>query len=169
VNQSTPIPVLLERATTLPEIFDVVKESVRRHLKTERTGLMLGLSNLGGGAQGLVGGFFQVAGNMIVLNTLPLLRLEQTAPQYWKPYAFHVMLHEYIHSIGYLTEEQTRPLVHEISETLFGGNHVVTDMARGWEKYMPNLVYPTHGWQPSAAGPLEVVRGFDRDATSYIQ
>jgi hypothetical protein len=158
----------LEQAADLPAVFDVVKDCVRRHLRVERAGLMLGLSNLGGNSDHLVGGFFQVAGNMIVLNKLPLHRLQETQPAWYKPFAFHVLLHEYIHSIGYLTEAQTRPLVLDITRANFGEDHVATDMARGWAKYLPSLVYPTVGWQPEGAFELEVVRGFDPDATSYI-
>lgn len=161
--------VLLDQANTMPEIFEVVKEVVRRHLKKERSGLMLGLSNLGGGTGYLVGGFFQVAGNMIVMNRLPLARIQETDPRLYKPYIFHILLHEYIHSIGYLDEASTRPLVHDISRSEFGEEHVVTDLARGWQKYMPNLVYPVVGWEPEGGFSVEVVRGFDPDSTSYIQ
>lgn len=167
--RNPPAPALLERASTLPEVFDVVKEVVRRHLKVERAGLMLGLSNLGGSPNQLVGGFFQVAGNMIVLNTLPLHRLDQTRPELRKPYEFHVLLHEYIHSVGYLTERETRPLVLEISEAQFGRDHPVTDLARGWEKYLPDMVYPVYGYEPEGGFEVEVVRGFDPGASSYIQ
>lgn len=160
---------LLERARTLPEIFDVVKECVRRQMKSERSGLMLGLSNLGGGTQYLVGGFFQVAGNMIIMNRLPLQRIEQTKPDLYKPYVFHILLHEYIHALGYLSEGQTRPLVYEVSSAEFGEGHVVTELAQGWDKYMPNLVYPVFGWQPQGEFPIEVVRGFDPSSTGYIQ
>src|SRR5438309_11826450 len=83
---------LYEASNSLPEIFDVVKEAVRRQLKVERSGLMLGLSNLGQGPQSLVGGFFQVAGNMIVMNTLPLARLQATKPELHKPFVFHILL-----------------------------------------------------------------------------
>ncbi len=165
----TPAPVLLDRAETLPQIFDVVKTVVRRHLKTERTGLMLGLANLGGGQSGLVGGFFQVAGNMIVMNTLPFKRMEATRPDLRTPFAFHILLHEYIHSIGYLTEQETRPLVLEISRAEFGEEHPVTKLAEDWRPFWGDLVYPVYGWQPPGGFELEVVRGFDADASPYIQ
>jgi hypothetical protein len=158
-----------ELAKTMPEIFDVVKLCVRRRLNVERSGLMLGLSNLGGGQGYLVGGFYQVAGNMIVMNKFPLHRIEETRPELYKPFIFHILLHEYIHSIGYLTEQETRPLVLEISKAEFGESHVVTDLARGWHKYMPNLTYPVVGWQPEGGFNIEVVRGFDPDSTGYIQ
>jgi hypothetical protein len=160
---------MLDQATTMPEIFEVVKEVVRLHMKVERSGLMLGLSNLGGGTGYLVGGFFQVAGNMIVMNSLPLARIQETNPALYKPYVFHILLHEYVHSIGYLDEATTRPIVLELSERAFGKDHAVAELGRGWEKYMPNLVYPVVGWQPEGGFSVEVVRGFDPGATSYIQ
>lgn len=168
-QERLPAAARLEAARTMPEIFDVVKMVVRRHLDKERAGLMLGLANLGGGQAGLVGGFFQVAGNMIVMNSLPLERIRQTRPELHKPFVFHILLHEYIHSIGYLTEQETRPLVLAISEAEFGPEHAVTDLARDWRPYMGNLVFPVYGWQPTGGFQLEVVPGFDPDAASYIQ
>lgn len=169
MRADTPAPSLLDRAETLPEIFGVVKTVVRRHLRKERTGLMLGLANLGGGPSGLVGGFFQVAGNMIVMNTLPFERIDATRPELRKPFAFHILLHEYIHSIGYLTERETRPLVLEISRAAFGDEHAVTRLAEDWRPFWDDLVYPAYGWQPPGGFDLEVVRGFDAAASPYIQ
>lgn len=163
-----PIPQLFDEAQTLPELFDVAKEVVRRHLNAERAGLMLGLANLGGGQSYLVGGFFQVAGNVIVMNTFPLERIQGTRPELYKPFAFHILLHEYIHSLGYLTEAQTRPLVLELSERAFGPTHLVTELAKGWGAFMPDLVYPVYGWQPPGGFQIEFVRGFDPGSTSYI-
>lgn len=166
--KSSPATEALERAQTLPDIFNVVKDIVRRHLGVDRSGLMLGLSNLGGGMDGLIGGFFQVGGNMIVMNKFPLWRLETANPELYKPYVFHILLHEYIHSIGYLTEQETRPLVLELSRKEFGEEHPVTQFALGWRQFMPNLVFPDFGWQPNEPFSVEVVRGFDPDASSYI-
>lgn len=165
----SPAALRLERARTLPELFDLVKDIVRRHLRLERGGIMLGLANLGGGLQGLVGGFFQVGGNMIVMNEFPLWRLEQTNPKLYKPFAFHILLHEYLHSVGFLTEAQTRPRVLELARKEFGEKHPVTEFAKGWDQFMPNLVFPTYGWQPEGAPRVEIVRGLDPDASSsYI-
>jgi hypothetical protein len=159
----------IEQARGLPDLFDLVKDVVRRRLGVERSGLMLGLSNLGGGPGYLLGGFYQVAGNMIVMNEFPLRRLQDTKPELYKPFAFHILLHEYIHAIGYLTESQTRPLVLEISQAEFGPDHPVTEFAKGWDKHLPNLVYPNVGYEPAGGFQLEVVRGIDPGATGYIQ
>ena len=150
-------------------MFTLAKDIVRKHLKIDRTGLMLGLANLGGGLGGLVGGFYQVAGNVIVLNTLPLRRLKETAPELHNAYAFHVLLHEYLHGLGYLTEQEVRPMVEELATKEFGPHHPVTQFAQGWTKFFPNLVYPVYGWNPPGGFDLEIVRGFDHEATDYIQ
>lgn len=160
---------LFQRANSLPEIFDVVKELVRRHLKVERSGLMVGLSDLGAGNGVLVGGFFQVAGNMIVMNRFPLARIQAQDPALVKPFALHILLHEYIHSIGYLDEISTRHLVHRISSKQFGPKHIVTQMADGWGRYFADLEFPEVGWQPEGDFSIEVVRGLDARATDYIQ
>ena len=76
----------LERTHDIPEIFELVKLAVRKNTGKERSGLMLGLSNLGGGPQGFVGAFYPVATNIIVMNTLPLERIKQTDPSLYKPY-----------------------------------------------------------------------------------
>lgn len=159
----------LEQATSLPEIFEIVKDLVRKRLGRERAGLMLGLSNLGGGRDGLVGGFFQVASNMIVMNTMPLQRIRETQPELYKPYAFHILLHEYLHTIGFLDEPSTRRLTAEITAEAFGDDHLATQLTEGWQRFFDNLTYPVVGWQPQKEFNVEVVRGFDPGATSYIQ
>jgi len=159
----------LENAKNMVEIFELVKRAVRETTGMERSGLMLGLSNLGGGLAGFVGAFYPVATNIIVMNTLPLTRVRETAPHLYKPYVFHILLHEYLHTLGIIDEGDTRAKALEISERLFGAGHPATDIARDLSKYIPNLVYPVHGWQPEGNPSLELVKGFDRSSTdSYI-
>jgi len=135
----------------------------------ERSGLMLGLSNLGGGPQGFVGAFYPVATNIIVMNTMPLVRIRQTDPKLYKPYVFHILLHEYLHSLGIIDEEATRAKALEISRKVFGDDHAATSIAADLGRFMPNLVYPVYGWKPDQEPKLELVKGFDRSSTdAYI-
>jgi len=159
----------LEAARGLPEIFELVKKAVSRTTGMERSGLMLGLSNLGGGLAGFVGAYYPVATNIIVMNTLPLRRVKETAPHLYKPYVFHILLHEYLHTLGILDETQVRVKAQEISEQTFGTEHPATEIAKDLSKFMPNLVYPVYGWQPPSDPGLELVKDFDRSSTdSYI-
>lgn len=159
----------LEKARDMPEIFELVKLAVRKTWGKERSGLMLGLSNLGGGPDGFVGAFYPVATNIIVMNTLPLNRIRQTDPTLYKPYVFHILLHEYIHALGIIDEAATRTKVKEISERMFGADHPTTQLALDMTRFMPNLVYPVYGWKPEGEPSLELVKGFDRSSTDlYI-
>lgn len=157
----------LQRTKDLADIFELVKEAVRKSMGKERSGLMLGLSNLGGGPDGFVGAFYPVATNIIVMNTTPLTRIKQTNPELYKPYAFHILLHEYLHTLGIMDEAATRAKALEISQATFGEGHMATQIAMDLSRFMPNLVYPVYGWKPPGDPGLELVRGFDRSSTNH--
>ena len=159
--------IRLEHAHTLADIFEVVKEAVWKSETQSRGGLMLGLANLGNHPGGFFGAFFTIGSNFIVMNKIPLLRIKETKPALYKPYAFHVLLHEYIHSLGYLNEEFVRQKVYEISRSLFGKAHLVTQIAEDTNRFIPNLAYPDISWKPDDMH-IELVEGFDRSSVSYI-
>ena len=158
----------LEKAKTFSDIFDIVKDITRQYLGMEQAGLMVGISDLGAFDKGFIGAFYSLNSNMIIINKRPLARVLQTNPSLYNHYIFHVMLHEYIHSIGSYDEAQTRQLVYEISEHYFGANHLVTQLAANIEKFMPNLAYPVHGFQPPQDINIEFIKGIDRKNTNYI-
>jgi len=169
VNAAKSFDSELDSAKDLADIFEVVKLAVRKSTGKERPGLMLGLANLGGGPQGFVGAFFPIATNIIVMNSLPLKRIKETDPALYKPYVFHILLHEYLHTLGIIDEAATRRKAYEISVQLFGKNHPVSQFAADLSKFVPKLVYPYYGWQPQGEYQLELVKGFDRSSTSsYI-
>ena len=158
----------LKKAKTFADIFEIVKEIVIEFLGAEQAGLMVGVTDLGSHSQGFIGAFYSLNANMIIINKKPLARILQTNPSLYNYYIFHVMLHEYVHSIGSYDEAQTRQLVHEISQHYFGANHIVTQLASNIEKFMPNLVYPSSGFQPPQEVNIEFVKGIDRKNTNYI-
>lgn len=167
--EKTIFEAKLERAKDIPEIFELVKQAVRKTIGKERSGLMLGLSNLGGGPEGFVGAFYPVATNIIVMNTMPLDRIKQTDPLLYKPYVFHILLHEYIHALGIIDEGATRAKAKEISEKVLGPQHTATELAMDMSRFMPKLVYPVYGWKPEVEPTLTLVKGFDRSSTDlYI-
>ena len=159
----------LSSAKDLADIFELVKVIVRKTIGKERPGLMLGLANLGGGPHGFVGAFFPIATNIIVMNSLPLKRIRETDPALYKPYVFHILLHEYLHTLGVIDEVATKRMAYEISAKTFGKEHPVTQFAVDLSRFVPKLVYPVYGWQPQEDYQLELVKGFDRSSTqSYI-
>jgi hypothetical protein len=160
----------LDEAKSLSDIFELVKEAVRRVIKTGRAGLTLGLAELGGGEDYWIGAFYPIGSNTIIMNKTSLRRISETDPCSFNAYAFNVLLHEYIHSLGYIEENKTRNLVYWISRELFGEDHVVTQMAEDMSRFFPNLTYPTQGFVPHNIEnlELEMVQDFDRSSTNYI-
>jgi hypothetical protein len=157
----------LDKANSLPDIFEVVKSMVLHSTGKSRGGLMLGMANLGNPSQGFFGGFFAMGSNVIVLNKIPLQRIKETRPALYKPYVFDVMLHEYLHSLGYLDEEEVRLKVHQMIRDALGEDHLATQIAADIGRFIKHLAYPDVSWKPEDAG-LELVTGFDRSSVSYI-
>lgn len=158
----------LARAKTIADAFAVVQDVVRQELGREQAGLLVGLADLGSSPQGFVGAFYLIPSNIIIVNTRPLKRVKQTRPSLYMPYLFHVILHEYVHSIGSYDEEETRRLVYGMSGRVFGKGHIVTKLARDLSAFMPDLTYPWHGFQPPEGMEIEFVAGIDRKNVDYI-
>ncbi len=157
----------LEEARSLADIFEVVKSVVLNSIGKSRGGLMLGMADLGNHPQGFFGGFFTTGSNVIVLNKIPLQRIKETRPELYKPYVFHVLLHEYIHSLGYLDESLVKSKVYQITRDALGEEHLATRMAANAEGFIKHLAYPDMAWRPDDVG-LELVKDFDRSSVSYI-
>ncbi len=157
----------LDNAKTLADIFEVVKAAVWESRRKSRGGLMLGLANLGNHPQGFFGAFYPVGSNVIVMNKIPLERIKETRPELFKPYIFHVLLHEYLHTLGYLDENGVRKMVLEITRDVFGDGHLATGIATDTQHFFHNLVYPGAAWQADDMD-MELVPGFDRGSASYI-
>jgi hypothetical protein len=146
----------------LIETFEDVKGVVKKYEGRSRAGLMLGLQEIGATMNGFIGAYFPNSSNIIVINKAPLRRIYETNPDLLKPYGFHVLLHEYIHSLGFLDEVVTRQKTYDISKKQFGESHIITKLSTNMKQFFPNLVYPIQGWLPPKGTPeIEIVRGFD--------
>lgn len=158
----------LDEAKTFPEIFELVKESVKIVFRKERAGLMLGLSDLGSSHHGFIGAFYPVGSNIIIMNKTPLRNIENTNPSLMNAYIFHILLHEYLHTLGIIDEELARYMTHEVSKRVFGRSHVVTEMAANFSKFFPNVIYPSLGWESPQDFQIELVDNFDYSNAGYI-
>lgn len=114
----------LESAKNYGDVFALVKKAVKRSLGQHRVGLMLYLGNL----PMKVGAFHPMGTNDIVLNRRLLEAAAKTEPK-WKAYVFSILLHEYLHSLGYADERQVRGLTYRISLDNFGRDHPVVEAA----------------------------------------
>ena len=157
----------LEKAKSFADIFHLVKNAVKNSLGTDQAGLLLGLSDLGAYGNAYLGAFYSFDANTIVINKRPLNKIKQTNPGSYNSYVFHVLLHEYVHSLGIVEEDQVRQLVYEITQKHFGKNHLATQMAFDLEKFIPNLTFDDN-FEPPEDLSIEFVSGIDRDNTDYI-
>ena len=166
----------VDAARDYTELFALVKRLVEREMRKSRSGIMLGLAGLGLSPSGFFGGYFVLGSNAIVLNRDVLAYVRAKEPDWHNAYAFHVLLHEYLHTLGFFSEDAVRPLAYQLSLRGLGPDHKATRIAAAMvpgergepPEFFRQLVYPTFGWAPSARPDIEIVKGFDPDSTPYI-
>jgi len=151
-----------EEIEDFQEIFSLVKEGVQEVTGRSRAGLMLGLADLGVKQNGFIGAFYPVGTNVIVLNKTPLKMIEAQKPDMLKPYVFHVLMHEYLHTLGVLNERHTELFTMKINEKIFGEEHPVTRMSFDFDRLFPNVVMPEIGMQLPTSPNIELVDDFER-------
>lgn len=157
----------LNEAKTIPDIFELVKRAVRVIEGKQRGGLMLGLADLGEGAEAWIGGYHVVSSNAIIMNSRPLDYIQRDSPHLYKAYVFFILLHEYIHTLGVIDERMCRVKTYEIAERLFG-DHLIVEMAKDIRKFLPYLKQVAYGWSPPRDPDVHFVQGFDRSSASYF-
>lgn len=162
---------LEELKKEMPGIFEKVKEDVKKTLGYHRAGLSLGLAELGVFRGSFVGGMHFSPGTDIIMNKTPLkIILEEQAYEIVWSFTYHILLHEYIHSLGILDEQQCRMLTLKISKEIFkDADHPTIILAkRGIGTYFANLhlIYAPPEYHPDGIS-IEYVYGFDRESYSY--
>jgi hypothetical protein len=108
----------LDRSFNFSEVFQLVKKSVKSSLGKRRTGLMLGLADL----PEYIGAFHQMGSNFIVMNRSLLDQVTHIAKdrQTLNAYVFYTLLHEYLHTLGYVDEGEVRRLTRQICARVLG-------------------------------------------------
>jgi len=155
----------------IPEIFEKVREDVKKTLGRHRAGLSLGLAEMGMYKGGFIGGMHFPPGTDIVMNKTPLKKIIKEQPDgiIWA-YTYHILLHEYVHSLGVWNEQQCRALTQKISEEIFANNdHPAIILAkRGIGVYFPdlNVIYAPPEYRPDGIS-IEYIYGFDKESYSY--
>lgn len=160
----------LDECSTLADIFELVKQSVKRFLNKHRAGLMLGLANLGMRRGYFVGAFHPIGSNIIVMNKAPYnLALRTTDKRVFNAYCYHLLLHEYLHALGYVDEEKVRDLVYEVCNLALGKDNPATVMAeRGIAFYFPKVTYFSQNFPIPRGLQIELVKDFDKSSAGYI-
>ena len=162
----------LDNCTTLAKVFELVKESVKRFLNMHRAGLMLGLADLGMKSGYFIGAFHPVGSNIIVVNRTPLeTALRTKERRIFNAYCFHLFLHEYLHSLGYIDEDDVKELTYEVCRLALGNDHPATRMAeKGIAIYFPKVGYlPSDGYLDRMRRGLSEMELIDLKTPDYIK
>ena len=155
----------------MPEIFEKVKKDVKRTVGRHRAGISLGLVELGMSQGGFVGGMHFPPGTDIVMNKTPLkVFLEEQPYEIVWSYTYHILLHEYVHSLGVWDEYQCREITRRITEEVFKeADHPAIILAKkGIGTYFPNLnlIYRPPEKRPDGIS-IEYITGFDKNSYEY--
>lgn len=154
----------LSSAEGFDAIFEMVKTATERSLRMHRAGLTLVLGDI----PNSVGAYHQLGSNAIVMNRNILRIVEKLSKTRAKrnAYVFMILLHEYLHSLGYTSDRKVRELSREITNEFFGRKHVAAEMAvRPLDQFFPDL-QKLSGFRDK--GEYQTVRRFDSSSTSYI-
>jgi hypothetical protein len=153
----------VDRAQSYDEIFELVKRIVETELHQHRAGLTLVLAPM----PNTVGAFHPVGSNTIVLNKTLVQAFQQAVrdPREINAFVFMVLMHEYLHSLGYLDEREVRRVAQRVCADALGEDHPTVRLATGnWLEMYPQL----NSVIDSNSKDFEVVRKFDSSSTSYI-
>ena len=154
-----PVSDDFDRAEGYGEIFALVKKTVEHSLGEHRVGLMLYLGNL----PPQVGAFHPMGTNDIVLNRRLLNAEKSESAQ--KIRLFSLLLHEYLHSLGYADERRVRGLTYRVCVENFGTDHPVVDAVINGPWVELNL--EDFGENDEELN-LELIRDFERIDIKYI-
>ena len=127
-----------------------------------------GLTLVLGDIPNSIGAYHQMGSNAIVMNRNILKIVEKLSKSKTKTnsYVFMILLHEYLHSLGYTSDREVRALGKKIANEYLGSKHPAAEMAdRPLDQFFPEL-------EKFSAfrdkGEYETVKRFDSSSTPYI-
>jgi len=130
-NDSTPthrFVTTLDKAKNYAEVWKIVKETAEFAIGKRRDSMMLFLDDL----PLQLGAYYPVGTNNIVLNRALVEIVEASMSDKCTVNAliYNLLLHEYLHALGDLSETGVRREVVEVAKKSFGEQHIATVVAR---------------------------------------
>jgi hypothetical protein len=118
----------LETAESYGEVWQIVKDTVEYSLGKRRGNMMLFLDDL----PMQLGAYHPLGTNNIVLNRglIEIVEASMSAKHVVNSLVYNLLLHEYLHALGELSETEVRTKVVEVARSCFGEKHIVTVIAQ---------------------------------------
>jgi hypothetical protein len=118
----------IDSAKSYAEVWQIVKDTVEFSLGTLRGSMMLFLDDL----PLQLGAYYPLGTNNIVLNRALVEIVEAliSAKRVVNALVYNLLLHEYLHALGEMSENKVRSRVVEVAQACFGDEHIATVIAR---------------------------------------
>ncbi len=157
-------PDKLKAANSYADVWQIVKDSVDFVLCKKRGSMMLFLDDL----PLQIGAYYPVGTNNIVLNRHLVEIVEGTLNDKLKvdSLVYNLLLHEYLHALGELSEVEVRRQVVIVASKCFGEEHPATVLARK----SPWVLLKDIPLEAAAAPKrvMQIVRNFEKTTDKYI-
>jgi hypothetical protein len=117
----------LDEAKDYAEVWKIVKETAAYTLSKRRDSMMLFLDDL----PLQLGAYYPVGTNNIVLNRalVEIVKASMSDKPTINALIYNLLLHEYLHALGEMSETDVRREVVEIAKKSFGETHIATVVA----------------------------------------
>ncbi len=156
----------LDEAQSFSDIWKIVKDVAKNTLGEQRVGIMLFLADLPLG----LGAYHPLGTNNVVLNRTLIQIVETTAKskRLINAFVYNLLLHEYLHALGHISESEVRSLVYDISKKCFGKDHEASQLARAGPWSILRNIPLNQIRIETPKREMEIVRDFDKTDRTYI-
>jgi len=154
----------LDNAQGYSEVWKIVKDNVKEVLDKQRKGIMLFLDDM----PLRLGAYHPLGTNNLVLNRTLVQIVEATAKskKLLNAFVYTLLLHEYLHALGYVKEAEVRPLVYEVSKECFGEEYIATKLAEQGPWFVLRGLPLDSLKAPKRV--MEIVKDFEKTNQRYI-
>ncbi len=154
----------INEASGFSEVWEIVKDTVKEVLGKHRVGMMLFLDDL----PLHLGAYHPLGTNNMVLNRTLVQIVESVtkSKRLVNAFVYSLLIHEYLHALGCVSEAKVRSLVYKISKECFSDNHVVTKLAEESPWALLKGI-PLRGIEPPKHS-MEIVKDFEKSNERYI-
>ncbi len=154
----------INEASGFSEVWEIVKDTVKEVLGKHRVGMMLFLDDL----PLHLGAYHPLGTNNMVLNRILVQIVESVtkSKRLVNAFVYSLLIHEYLHALGCVSEAKVRSLVYKISKECFSDNHVVTKLAEESPWALLKGI-PLRGIEPPKHS-MEIVKDFEKSNERYI-
>jgi diketogulonate reductase-like aldo/keto reductase len=117
----------LDNAASYGEIWEIVKDTVEFALHRRRAGMLLFLDDL----PIQLGAYHPLGTNNIVLNRIMVQIVEASGEprNVVNALTYNLLVHEYLHALGEVSEVVVREMVVKVAEKCFGKEYVAAQVA----------------------------------------